>query len=776
MDERADKPGEFRVLVLAPTATDGALSKTLLAEAGFECVVCDDARALSREIDLGVGAVLLTEETWLDRAEPLIESVAAQPEWSDLPILLLAHLGADSPAAVRAIETLGNITVLERPVRVVTLITALRTALKARGRQYELRDRLNAMTLLASVVESSDDAIISKTLDGTITSWNSGAERIFGYPSAEAIGKPITMIIPKERRSEEEGIVARLRRGERIEHFETVRVTKSGLLIDISLTISPIRDQRGFVVGASKIARDVTVQKRIREALRESEERFRFVAETVPSIIWTAGADGTITYANRRWKTYTGVSIAQDPQSLPAMFLHPDDRERTTAKWAAHVRDGVEYENEARHRRHDGVYRWFVTRAFPLLGSDRRVMSWFGVTTDIHERKTMEESLREADRRKDEFLATLAHELRNPLAPIRNSLQIIRRARADSAAYGRALPIIERQVDHLVRLVDDLLEVSRISRGKIELRRERVELAPVIRHAVETVGPLIAEAGLELSVALPAEPIFVDGDAIRLAQVIDNLLNNAAKYTEKGGRVALAVRRDGGDVVIAVRDTGIGIPAELLPRLFDMFVQGDHASTRAKGGLGIGLTLVRNLVELHGGSIEATSEGRGRGSEFIVRIPAASQVEQPARVGRSVQASASGESGQALRILVVDDNVDSAQSLGMLLELMGHDVELAFEGMSALDAARQRRPEMVFLDLGMPQLDGYEVARKLRNELHLDEAVLIALTGYGREQDRERTRASGFDGHLVKPVSPAMLESVLAGYARKVAARRIAQA
>ena len=753
---------EERVLVLAPTPGDAALSRTVLTGAGLECEVFYDVNELCRELPEGAGAVLLTEET-LARVDSacLLEQLKKQPGWSDLPVLLLAEHGADSPLAVTMMELLGNVTVLEQPVRVTTLISTLRTALKARRRQYELRDQIEAQALLAAIIESSQDAIIGKTLDGTIISWNAGAERLFGYSAEEAIDQPITLIIPPERHDEEKVIIERLRRGEAIEHFETVRVAKSGRRLDISLTISPVRDNTGKIIAASKVARDVTERKRAQRALRASEERFRFLADTIPSMVWTAAPDGTITYANRRWREYYGLTLEQNSEGCSELVLHPDDYERCVTEWSEALREGKQYEIEVRNRRHDGVYRWFITRAVPLRDGLGQIVSWFGVTTDIQDQKETQEHLQEVDRRKDEFLATLAHELRNPLAPIRNSVQFLRMSAKDPSASEHAAAIIDRQVNHLVRLVDDLLEVSRITRGKIELRKEPVDLAAIIGSAVETSGPLIEAARHRLNISLPAQPVMLEADAVRVSQVISNLLNNAAKYTEAGGQIWLETRMESREVVISVRDTGIGIPAGMLPKVFEMFTQVDRSVTRSQGGLGIGLTLSRSLVEMHGGTIKACSEGTGLGSEFIVRLPLAQAEESLGEIKADARAADNGQKSPGRRILVVDDNIDSAESLGLWLKFMGHEVRLVHEGLATLEAAREYHPDVIVLDIGLPDIDGCQVAERLRQEPNLNGVLLIALTGYGQDEDRQRCYDAGFDEHLIKPVDPGSLEALL---------------
>jgi CheY-like chemotaxis protein len=352
----------------------------------------------------------------------------------------------------------------------------------------------------------------------------------------------------------------------------------------------------------------------------------------------------------------------------------------------------------------------------------------------------------------------LAHELRNPLAPIRNALHILKLAPEDTATTREARDMAERQVHHLTRLVDDLLDVSRVMRGRIDLRRERTQLSSVFARAVETARPSIDNEGHTLSVALPEQPVWLEADVVRLAQVIANLLSNAAKYTERGGQIWLSACPAGSRVEITVRDNGIGIAPEMLPRLFDMFVQVAPSASRSQGGLGIGLTLVKNLVELHGGSVEAKSAGLGEGSEFVVRLPV---IVEPERGNGDTSADAEGPPA-ARRILVVDDNVDAADSLAVLLRLQGHNVRVAHGGQDALDAVASDPPELVLLDIGMPGMNGYEVARRLRSHYSADELILVALTGWGQEQDRQRSRDAGFDFHLTKPVEFKALEIVLA--------------
>jgi signal transduction histidine kinase/CheY-like chemotaxis protein len=398
--------------------------------------------------------------------------------------------------------------------------------------------------------------------------------------------------------------------------------------------------------------------------------------------------------------------------------------------------------------------------ARPLLDNEGQVRGSVGAFLDITELKKVQQALIEADQRKDTFLATLAHELRNPLAPLRNALELLRRADHNATLIEQARRMMERQVAQMVRLVDDLLDISRITRGKLELRKERVELADVLNTAIETARPLIEASAHELTVALPPQPVPVRADPIRLAQVFANLLNNAAKYTEKAGHIWLTAERRNGEAVVSVRDTGIGIAAEHLPHIFGLFSQVGTALERSQGGLGIGLSLAKGLVELHGGTIEAQSGGSGMGSEFTVQLPIAAEPGETPQ-----ETTSNGEKTQSVRmcrILVVDDLRDAADSMATMLRMMGHDTRTAYDGLEAVQTAAAFRPQVVLLDIGLPKMNGYEAARRIRSEPWGGNVALVALTGWGQEEDEQRSLEAGFDHHLTKPVDPAALEKLLA--------------
>jgi PAS domain S-box-containing protein len=666
---------------------------------------------------------------------------------------------------------------------------------------------------LAAIVESSDDAIISKTLEGRIVTWNRGAQRVFGYTTEEAVGKLVTMLIPEERRGEEDVILGRLRRGEPIEHYETVRVTKDGRRIDVSLTVSPIRDGSGRLIGASKVARDVTARRQSEQALvalkdelagqladvrRLQEMSIRLSAsletrpimeETLRTALAVGGADrGMLTLCvGDESRPTVGTAVGFDDGFLKRLDAMPLggacgtaflERRRVVVEDVETDPLFVGFRELARDYDFRAVHSLpLLTRSGDCLGtlsihyreprrpSDRElhlIDLCVRQAVDCLENARLYEALREADRRKDEFLATLAHELRNPLAPIGNALHILRLSGELTPAGERVREIMERQLNQMVRLVDDLLEVSRITRGKIELRRESVDLAAVVRTAIETCQPQLEAAGHRLAVDLPSEPLLLPADPLRLSQVVGNLLSNAAKYTEAGGRIDVSVRRDGNRAVLVVRDSGIGIPREMLRRVFDMFAQIDKSSRRSQGGLGIGLALAKSLVQMHGGRIEARSEGTGRGSEFIVTLPISADAPVAAEGAKpSTPAAPTIRPLPPRKILVVDDVATAVFTLGKLLEKMGQSVRTASDVKTALEIARAERPDVIISDIAMPEVDGYEFARRLRNEPSLRGAVLVALTGYGQETDRRQTRDAGFDFHLVKPVSLDALRDVL---------------
>jgi PAS domain S-box-containing protein len=513
--------------------------------------------------------------------------------------------------------------------------------------------------------------------------------------------------------------------------------------------------RRQFEARDLLIAREHAVR-----AMEESEQRFRILVEQVKDYaIFMMDLNGRATSWNEGVRRVLGYDEGEFLGIDVAKIFTPEDAAQgvPVAELNEAAATGTAG-NDRWMRRQDGSRFWASGVTTALRDRSGVHIGYTKVMRDLTARMHAEEALKQADRRKDEFLATLAHELRNPLAPLRNSVNILQLTVADDSIVTRLCETMERQVNHLVRLVDDLLEVSRITRGKIELRKERVELAAIARNAIETSRPLIDAAGVQLAIALPQEPIIVNGDPVRLGQIFANLLNNAAKYTNEGGQIWFTARQENREAVVSVRDTGIGIPPNVLPKVFDMFMQVDRSTNRSQGGLGIGLTLVRSLVELHEGTVSVQSEGPGAGSEFIVRLPLAVEQRKSTSFSSAIEAA---RGTPTRRILVVDDNVDSAATLGMLLKYLGADVHVVHDGAAALAALEKYRPDIVLLDIGMPGMDGLEVARRIRERDELSDVTLIALTGWGQEDDRRRTREAGFDHHLVKPADIAALQSLL---------------
>lgn len=580
-------------------------------------------------------AVLRIEQLWDDLAETVpfsllcgyrLADFSQERDGQNFLRICGAHshvIPAESYTGLARLDQRSpSITELREKAHTLETEIARRQEAEAGRRSHERR-AAELQASLAAIVESSDDAIVGKTLDGTVTTWNAGAARIFGYTAEEMIGQSIGRLVPPDRQDDLPIILGAIRRGEYVEHFETERIRKDGRRVHVSLSVSPIRDADGRIVGASKIARDVTERK---------------------------GAEAA----------------------------------------------------------------------------------------------------------KDEFLAMLGHELRNPLAAVQSAITA---ASLDPTRRERALDIARRQAGQLRRLVDDLLDVARIARGKIALRKERLSLSSVVERAIETARPMIDERGHTLRISLPAD-IQIDVDAGRIEQVLVNLLTNAAKFTLPGGRIELNAELSGTAVVLSVRDNGIGISAETLPRVFDIFSQGAQSPDRASGGLGLGLALVKRLVELHGGRVTAHSDGCGHGAEIVVRLPAAHGPE-PEQTGLA-EATAERQMTK-LRVLIAEDNVDAADSLAMLLEIVGHTVDTAHDGIAALDMMERIRPNVMLVDIGLPGIDGFEVARRARALPSGKDTLLIALTGYGRDEDKERTREAGFDYHLTKPVELDQLKLLVAG-------------
>jgi PAS domain S-box-containing protein len=597
---------------------------------------------------------------------------------------------------------------------------------------------------------------------------NETLAQINGHSAQAHIGRSLREILPLKLFEAIEPYHRRALRGERVENVELrgPNPTRPEEFHDWLVSYIPVIKPSKEIIGVNVVVQDITEQKRGETALRASESQYRLLFNSID-------------------QGFCIIEMLFDENGKPhdyrflecnAMFEHLTGLKNATGKTASELVPNLEshwfeiYGKVALTgdavRFVDGseaMKRWFDVYASRVGGAESRRLAI--LFTNITERKQFESereghilALKESNRRKTEFLAMLSHELRNPLAPLRNMLEIMKRADLTGNVLENARNVMDRQLRQLENLVDDLLDVNRIGQGKIELRFDRLELMSVVHHAVEAISSIFVSAGQELSVTVPPKAIYVNGDATRLAQVLENLLVNASKYSAKGNGIWLTVEQEGDAAVIRVRDSGIGISAENLPIIFDMFAQVDSVLAYARQGLGVGLALVKNLVEMHGGTVQATSRGTGHGSEFTVRLPIVSYSPAPSVPATGATASRHSTSR---RILIVDDNVDAAESLAMLLSLTGHDTQQAHDGLKALEAAEAFRPDVVLLDIGLPGLNGYEVARKIRAQLWGGSMVLVAVTGWGQENDRRKSREAGFNVHIVKPVDCEALLKLL---------------
>jgi PAS domain S-box-containing protein len=610
------------------------------------------------------------------------------------------------------------------------------------------------------LVESLQDyAVFMLTPQGNIATWNPGAERIKGYRAEEIVGQHFSVFYPPEavyRGWPEHELKMAAQRG-RFED-EGWRLRKDGTRFWANVVITALRAEDGTLLGFAKVTRDLTERRRHEEELRQSEELFRLMVDAVQDYaIFMLDPDGRVASWNSGARRIKGYA----PEDIIGKYFgvfYP--AEALARGWPEHelavARQEGRFEDEGWRLRQDGTRFWASVVITAVHDEQGRLRGFAKVTRDVTERRRVE-ALEAAGRQTTEFLAMLAHELRNPLAPIRNALAVLQMdsVAPDKQAWARG--VIDRQLTHLTRLVDDLLDLSRITSGKITLHCEVMDLRDAVSRAIDASQPLIESRRHSLEVALPREPVRVSADLTRLVQVLTNLLNNAAKYTPEGGVIHVSAAAAGDLALVRVRDTGIGLAPDLLPRVFDLFIQGDRGLDRSEGGLGIGLTLVDRLVRLHGGTVSASSPGPGKGSEFVVRLPLAHSA-----AGEAPVAGAEARTHHGRRVLVVDDNLDSAESMCLLLELWGHRARVARNADEALTRALEMRPDLVLLDIGLPGIDGFEVARLMRSRPELAHTTLVAMTGYGHDDDRQRSREAGFASHLVKPVATAELQGVLA--------------
>jgi PAS domain S-box-containing protein len=598
-----------------------------------------------------------------------------------------------------------------------------------------------------------------KDREGRYVFANDAAVRTFGVPRERLYGRTDEEVFPPD-------VAAQFRENDRraaasAAGVQVVEVLEheDGVRHHSIVSKFPILGPDGEPRWVGGTAFDITEHRRAEQALRDGEARLLAIFETAVDGIVTISETGLIESVNPAVERLFGYPAGELVGRNVNVLMPEPYRSEHDSYLENYRRTGerriIGIGREVVGQRRDGTRFPMDLAVSELTLRGERMFT--GLVRDVTERKRAEERLREADRRKTEFLATLAHELRNPLAPIQNSLEILKLAGGDPELLRRGRETIERQVAHMVRLVDDLLDVSRITRDRLELRRTRIELGPVIQHAVETWRPLAGDKDQRIEVALPDGSLPLDGDPVRLAQVFSNLLNNACKYTASGGTIRVLAERHGGSVTVSVTDSGVGIPPEKLGAIFEMFTQLDTFPDRSGTGLGIGLTLAKRLVELHQGTIEARSAGPGHGSEFVVRLPILPDADAPAEAA----AAPSGRAPGPLRVLVVDDNEDSAASLATLLRLGGHETRVARDGREAVDTAEQFRPDVVLLDIGLPKLSGLDACRLIREKPWGRDVAVVALTGWGQDEDRERSRYAGCDAHLVKPVDHATLVSLL---------------
>ena len=629
----------------------------------------------------------------------------------------------------------------------------------------ELSEAERALQLFVGGID--DYAILLLDASGRVRSWNSGARRIKGYESQEIIGRHFSAFYPPEAVAKgwpDYELQMAVQRGRFAD--EGWRLRKDGTRFWASVVITALRPSDRMGTGFLKITRDLSERRAAEEALRHSEERHRLLVAGVREYaIFMLSPEGLISSWNSGAERIKGYKAAEIIGRHFSCLYPPEAVAKGLPEWELETatREGS-VENEGWRLTKSGGRFWANVVITALFKEDGAVQGFAKITRDMSDRHRLEDLLR-VDRQKNEFLALLTQEMRNPLAPIRSALHVLGQADLDARSSALVRTIAVRQVDHLTRLLDDLLDVTQVARGRIELRQERVDIALAIRRAVEAASPLTVERRHQVTVDVPRNQLWVQADPVRLEQIFTNLILNAAKFTEAQGRIWIAARNEAGQVVIRVRDNGIGIDPLVASRIFDLFVQAERHPDRKSGGPGIGLTLVRRLVELHRGTVEVMSAGPGKGSEFVVSLPA---VEAP--IGER-QPARELQHHESLRVLVVDDNVDAADSLAMALRLSGQEVRVAYDGAAALAIAAETRPEAVLLDIGMPVMDGYLVARRLRETAGTEHALLIAVTGWGQDDHRRMSKEAGFDYHLVKPVDPSTLMPLIAGYHDRAGAR-----
>jgi two-component system CheB/CheR fusion protein len=614
---------------------------------------------------------------------------------------------------------------------------------------------------LSAIVESSDDAIIGKTVDGIITSWNNGACRLYGYDASETIGRHSSLLYPPGRKDEIEAVLAQVRDGRSVERLETTRMRKDGTMVDVSVTFSPIYNSVNAITGISAISRDITQLIRARQEIAEREERIRLLLDSTAEAIYGIDLSGVCIFCNSACARLLGY---ESPSALIGKQMHPivhhskadgtpSSPEQSPIYQAMRHREGAHVDDDVLWRA-DGTSFPAEYWSHPILRNDE-VIGAVVTFLDVTERKLAEQEVKEGVQRREQFLAMLSHELRNPLAAILSATRVLASAGWVDDACHEAGQVVARQANHMARLLDDLLDVARITRGRIALRSEIVDLRDTARSAIEALGPFMAEHDTKLTVDIGDEPIFVTGDPARLQQIQANLLSNASKYSPHGAAVRFELRSDQGQAMIRVTDHGRGIEPHILPRIFDLFVQGDQSLARSEGGLGIGLTLLRSLVELHDGRVEAHSDGAGRGCTFTVWLPLAPVWAKSEQENAPMQ--------RVRTVALVEDQADARRMMQFLLEAQGVKVFTAKNGVEGAELIERERPDLALVDLGLPVMSGFDLARRIRQNAANRRTRLVALSGYGQDSDVQAALDAGFDEHLTKPPDHGRLEALLEG-------------
>jgi two-component system CheB/CheR fusion protein len=652
------------------------------------------------------------------------------------------------PYRGRIRDSEGALSASATPDGVVLTLTDISALEQARAR----------LAQLSAIVESSDDAIIGKTLDGIVTSWNAGASRLYGYAAEEAIGRHASFLYPPGRKEEVDAVLRQVRAGRPTDRLQTERLRKDGTVVAVSVTFSPILDASSAIVGVSGISRDITQLIRAREEIAEREERIRLLLDSAAEAIYGIDLGGACIFCNSACARLLGYP---SPAALIGKQMHSlihhsraDGTPHTAAEsriyQAMRHREGAHVDDEVIWRA-DGTSFPAEYWSHPILRNDD-VIGAVVTFLDITERRRAEQEVLDGVRRREQFLAMLSHELRNPLAAILSATRVLEAAMWSDEHCHEAGQVVSRQAHHMSRLLDDLLDVARITRGRIMLRTERVDLHDTARSAIEALGPFYSDHDTTLTVDIADEPLFVIGDPTRLQQIQANLLSNASKYSPRGARVRFELRRDGDEALIRVIDNGHGIEPEMLPRIFDLFVQGHQSLARSDGGLGIGLTLLKSLVQLHHGSVEAYSDGPGKGSVFTVRLPLAPDQVVEDNERRPVGVNT---------VVLVEDQDDARRMMQILLESEGVRVSEATNGLDGLNLIERIKPDLALVDLGLPLMSGYELARRVRQNPGNSGTRLVSLSGYGQDSDIQAALEAGFDEHLTKPPDLARLEALL---------------